>query len=465
MTLNKKIAIPLLVVVLAAATGGGWYLWNSQGASGGKEAKASEGKQQYTCAMHPFILQDKPGLCPVCNMALIKKIEQGPAGGGVLTEAEKQQAALLGEVSLSATQLVMANVATVTAEQAPLKTEVRAVGIVQYDQSRQAKVTAWISGRIDKLNVDTVGSYVSKNRPVAEIYSPELVATQQEYLLALRSQKQLGDSGISAIASDGDGLVQSAKQRLMLFGVKEKQVADLEKAGKPNIRLAIYPSQPGIVIEKLVQQGQYLNTGDVLFNIADLSRVWVEVEVYENEAAVLKIGQQVEIVAQAFAGKPYRGRVSFIYPFVDPKSRTIKLRVEMPNPGMKLKPDMFVNATIKIAAGNVLTVPDTAVIDTGLRQVLWVEKAPGRFVPREVQVGQQADGMIQILSGLTAGEKVAVSGAYLIDSESQLRGGSPGHGGPGGAAQPANGQAAGAAAPHGATPAKKGGLSVDDMNM
>ena len=464
MTLNKKIAIAL-VVVLASATGGGWYLWKHKGAGGAKEAKASEAKQQYTCAMHPFILQDKPGLCPVCNMALIKKIDQAPAGGGAMTEEEKQQAALLGEVSLSATQMVMANVATVTATQALLKKEVKAVGIVQYDQSRLAKVTAWISGRIDKLNVDTVGFYVSKNRPVAEIYSPELVATQQEYLLALRSRKQLKDSSISAIAEDGDGLVQSAKQRLMLFGVKEKQIAELEKAGKPNIRLAIYPSQPGIVIEKLVQQGQYLNTGDVLFNIADLSHLWVDVEVYENEAAEVRVGQQVEIVSQAFAGKAYRGRISFIYPFVDPKTRTIKLRVEMPNPGMKLKPDMFVSATIKIAAGNVLVLPDTAVIDTGLRQVVWVEKAPGRFVPRDVQVGQQAEGMIQILSGITAGEKVAVSGAYLIDSESQLRGGSPGQGGHGGAAEPVKGDATGAAAPPGGTPAKNGGLSVDDMSM
>ena len=476
MALNKKIAIPLVVILLASAAGGGWFLWQKKQPGTATEQKAAQGKQLYTCAMHPFIIKDRPGTCPICAMELIKKID-GAAEGGTQTAEQKQQAEMLGHVSLSPTQRVMANVATVAATQSSLNKEINAVGIVQFDQSRQAKVTAWIAGRIDKLYIDTVGAYVSKNKPVAEVYSPDLLATQQEYLLAVKSREQLKNSPISSITQSGESLVASSKQRLMLFGVKESQIAALEKSGKSNIRLPIYTPLSGIVIEKMVQQGQYVNTGDVLFNIADLSRVWAEVEVYENEFANIKVGQKAEIHSQSFPGKPFIGRVAFIYPFLDPKTRTIKVRVEMPNPGMKLKPDMFVNATIKVPLGSAIVVPVTAVIDTGKRQVLWVEMSPGMFEPREVQVGQQTDDKIQILSGLKLGDKVAVSGGYLIDSESQLKGGggqdhSKHTGGKPEGQTPASGkqQPQPGNEGHGTPavqqpPAKKDSLKMDDMKM
>ncbi len=241
MSLNKKIAIPLIFLLIAAAAGGGWYLWQQKSAktSTGKDAKVAQGKQLYTCSMHPFIIKDKPGTCPICGMELIKKID-GAAGSGPMTAEQKQQAEMIGHVSLSPTQRVMANVATIEVRRQDLNKEINAVGIVQFDQSRQAKVTAWIGGRIDRLFVDTVGSWVSKSKPVAEVYSPDLVATQQEYLLAVKSRDQLKNSPIASISQNGDGLVQSAKQRLLLFGVRENQIAQLEKAGKPNIRLPIY---------------------------------------------------------------------------------------------------------------------------------------------------------------------------------------------------------------------------------
>ena len=422
MALNKKIAIPLVVIILASLAAGGWFVWQHRGHDHAAEGTAAQVKQLFTCSMHPFIIKDKPGICPICGMELIKKID-GSADGTAQTPEQKQQAEMLGHVSLSPTQMVMANVATIEAKNQGLNKEINAVGIVQYDQSRQAKVTAWIAGRIDRLNVNAVGAFVSKNRPVAEVYSPDLLATQQEYLLAVKSRDQLKNSPIPAISQNGDGLVASAKQRLMLFGVKESQIAELERAGKPNIRLPIYTPLSGVVIEKMVQQGQYVNTGDVLFNIADLSTVWVEVEVYENEFPDIHVGQQVEIRSQSFPGKPFTGRVTFIYPFLDPKTRTVKVRLEMPNPGMKLKPDMFVNAIIKVPLGKSIVVPVTAVMDTGKRKVVWVESQPGMFEPHDVQVGQQTDDNVQILSGLKQGDKVAVSGGYLIDSESQLKGG------------------------------------------
>ncbi|MFZ2949178.1 MAG: efflux RND transporter periplasmic adaptor subunit [Desulfuromonadaceae bacterium] len=459
--MNKKIAIPLVILIVAVSVAGGllykrgWF----RDDGGGHSKLEHAAKTLYTCSMHPFIIKDKPGTCPICGMELIKKID-GATDGAAQTPEQKQQAGMLGHVSLSPTQRVMANVATVPAKQTTLDKEINAVGIVQYDQSRQAKVTAWIAGRIDKLNVTTVGAYVSKDKPVAEVYSPDLLATQQEYLLAVKSRDQLKNSPIPSISQNGDGLVASAKQRLMLFGVKESQIADLEKAGKPNIRLPIYTPQSGVVIEKMVQQGQYVNTGDPLFNIVDLSTVWVEVEVYENEFTNIHIGQRVEIRSQSYPGRPFIGRISFIYPFLDPKTRTVKARVEMPNPGMKLKPDMFVNAIIKVPLGSAIVVPVTAVMDTGKRQVVWVETSPGMFEPRDVQAGQQTDDRIQILSGLKSGDKVAVSGGYLIDSESQLKGGGVDHSQHTGGAKPdAKGQAPAAA------PAKKDTLKMDDMKM
>jgi Cu(I)/Ag(I) efflux system membrane fusion protein len=465
MALNKKIAIPLVLIILALAAGG-WYLRQQKHPGMAADQKTAQGKQLYTCAMHPFIIKDKPGVCPICGMELIKKIDS-VAGGGAQTAEQKQQADMLGHVSLSPTQRVMANVATVAAKQTIMNKEINAVGIVQFDQSRQTKVTAWIAGRIDKLHVDTVGAFVSKNQPVAELYSPDLLATQQEYLLAIKSRDQLKNSPIASIANNGEGLVSSAKERLMLFGVKEHQITAMQKAGKPNIRLPIYTPLSGIVIEKMVQQGQYVNTGDVLFNIADLSRVWVEIEVYENEFPNIRIGQHVEIRSQSFPGRPFTGRISFIYPFLDPKTRTVKVRVEMPNPGMKLKPDMFVNAVIKVPLVSAIVVPVSAVMDTGKRQLVWVESSPGMFEPRNVQVGQQTDDQIQILSGLKSGDKVAVSGGYLIDSESQLKGSSGGSM-PGmkmdGDKPMAPGQGGGKPQAQ-LPPGKKGTLEMGDMKM
>lgn len=454
MAMNKKIAIPLLILILAAAVAGGWFYKNGWFTKDGHgHTKLEHAVQLYTCSMHPFIIKDKPGSCPICGMELIKKLDSAAAEGAAQTPEQKQQADMLGHVSLSPTQRVMANVATETVKKGTLSKEINAVGIVQYDQSRQAKVTAWVAGRIDKLNVTTVGAYVSREKPVAEVYSPDLLATQQEYLLAVKSREQLKNSPIPAISQNGDGLVSSARQRLMLFGVKESQIAELEKSGKPNIRLPIYTPLSGVVIEKMVQQGQYVNVGEVLFNIADLSRVWVEIDVFENEVPFVRVGQHVEIRSSADHKVASGGTISFVYPFHDPKTHTVKARVEMANAGQKLKPDMFVNAIIKVPLVTGIVVPVTAVIDTGKRQVVWVETSPGMFEPRDVTLGERVDDRVQILSGLESGDKVAVSGGYLIDSESQLKGGGGQDHSQHGGAKP------------GEKPAKKDTLKMDDMKM
>ncbi|MEI7749164.1 MAG: efflux RND transporter periplasmic adaptor subunit [Chlorobiaceae bacterium] len=411
--MQKKTLIPLLLVLLAFAVGGGWLLWQNQHSVKTTSQKAIQRRQLYTCSMHPFIIREKPGVCPICGMELIKKIDD--------SSGSSAQPISVDHLSLSQNQRVMANVATVDATMETLNKEINAVGIVQYDQSRQAKVTAWVAGRIERLNINSVGAIVSKGKPVAEVYSPDLVAAQQEYLLAIKSRNQLNNSSFTSIAQNGEGLVAAAKERLLLLGVKASQIEALERNGNPTMRLPVFSPFSGVVIEKMVQQGQYVSAGEVLFNIADLSSIWVELEIYENESPYVHVGQQVEIRSQSLSQSSFTGRISFIYPFLDPKTRTLKARVEMANPGITLKPDMFVNAIIKQPLDSSIVVPVTAVMDTGKRQVVWVESAPGSFESREVRVGQRSNDKIQILSGLNPGDKVAVSGGYLIDSESQLK--------------------------------------------
>jgi Cu(I)/Ag(I) efflux system membrane fusion protein len=467
MNISKRTGFMLGLAILLAIGIGVGYLWFDRHSAHGPGEHADQGPTQYTCPMHPFIIKDKPGSCPICGMTLVPILK-----GGTETGSKKDREAL-SEISLSPTQQVMANVETEAAKTEPFAKEISAVGIVAYDQARQAKVTAWVAGRIDRLYVNRVGDWVSRNRPVAEVYSPDLVSAQQEYLLALKSRATLKDSPIDSISQGGEGLVASSRQKLKLMGVKDYQIASLERSGEPNIRLPIYTPLSGVVIEKLVLAGQYVNVGDPLFAIADLSTVWVDVEVYENEFPFIKIGQKVEFSSQSYPGTIFTGKVSFIYPFMDQNTRTVKVRVELPNPGGKLKPEMYMRGVVKSPEGTVLTVPVTAVLDTGKRKIVWVEKEVGSYVPRDVTTGERSGDRIRILSGLAAGEKVAVSGGYLIDSEAQLKGGTgSGHEGHAGMTE---GTQKGTATPapdaghkdHG-TPApatKSPSLDMDDMKM
>jgi Cu(I)/Ag(I) efflux system membrane fusion protein len=418
----------------------------SEAPTPGGHDHAAETKVEYTCPMHPFIIKDKPGACPICGMDLVKK-----SSGTAADAAEMER---IGQVAVSATQRVMANVAVVHAEMKPLTREIAATGIVAYDQRRQAKVTAWVAGRIDRLLVSAVGDTVAKGRPVAELYSPDLVSAQQEYLLAIRSRDRFKESPLSSVSQGGEGLVAAARQRLLLMGVTEQQIAGLEKSGQATIRLPVFTPISGVVIEKTALEGQYVNVGDPLFTVADLSSVWVEVEVFEADIAAVQPGQRVEISSTAWPGKTFKGRVLMVYPFLDPKTRTAKVRIELANDGMRLKADMFVQATIRLALPPSVVVPVASLMDTGSRQVVWVQVKDGVFEPREVKAGVRVGDRVQILQGLTKGEVVAASGAYLIDSESQLRGGpAAGHEG--------HGAAPGQPAPAG----KKDDLKMDDMKM
>jgi len=422
MTGRRVLTVMAGVVTLVLGAVG--VLWNKGWFrdDGGGHTKLEHAVELWTCSMHPFIVRDKPGTCPICGMELIRKTSGGAD--------EKGNVPSIPTVTVSPTQRVMANVRVEAVRRDRLVRTISAVGTIQYDQSRQAKVTAWVAGRIDELPVDRVGAVVTKDRPLALVYSPELYSTQQEYLLALKSREKLKSSPVEAVARSGEELVAAARKRLELFGVTQGQIERLEREGKPNILLPIHTPLSGVVVEKLVQRGEYVSVGTPLFAIADLSHVWAEIELFEDEIPHVTVGAPVTITAAALPGRRLSGRVTYLNPFVDPKTRTVRARVELPNPGLVLRPEMFVQATISIPLPPTLVVPLTAVVDTGSRTVVWVEGENGLFEPRNVTTGERSGDRVQILSGLSPGEKVAVSGAYLIDSESQLSGtrGHEGHG-------------------------------------
>jgi membrane fusion protein, copper/silver efflux system len=406
---TAKIASAGLVLVGAVVLG---YLYGSRGTTVPVGASQHAVSAQYTCPMHPFIIAEHPGSCPICNMELVKKV----SGAGISERALSN----VRHVALSPTQQVMANLATAPATVRPFSKEISATGVVAYNQERQGKVTAWLSGRLDRLLVKSVGARVDKGKPIAEVYSYEMVTAQEEYLLAYKALRLFGSTIVPTFNQNSMGTLFDAKQRLRQMGFSERQFDELQKSGKPTVRIPITSPLSGVVTEKHAQEGQFVNVGDPLFSVADLSLIWVELEVFESDLPNLKVGQEVAIVSTTLGGAPLHGRIKLIYPFLDPKTRTVKVRVELPNPGLKLKPEMYVSAQIKVPAGPSLTVAQDSVVDTGKRKVVWVETSSGIFQPREVSTGMRSGDQVQILSGLQAGEKVALKGGYLIDSESQL---------------------------------------------
>jgi Cu(I)/Ag(I) efflux system membrane fusion protein len=379
-------------------------------------ANGQAGKAVFTCPMHPFILKDKPGACPICNMEMVQKIS-----GAAISDKDMRG---VRHVALSPTQQVMANLATAAAVVKPVSREISCTGIVAYNQERQGKISAWLAGRIDRLLVKSVGSEVHKDKPVAEIYSVDLYNAQVQYLMAYKTVRILNNTVSVTFPINTHMALGDASERLRQLGFREEQFEQLQKADKPTIHVPIYSPFSGVVTEKLVREGQYVNVGEPLFSIADLSRIWVELEAFESDLPFIKVGQDVTIHSRSYPGEPFLGKIKLIYPFLDAKTRTAKLRIEIPNPGLRLKPEMYVQASIRIPQLPSLVIPAAAIMDTGTRQVVWVESGPNVFQPRDVKTGVRSGKEVQVLSGLKVGEKVAITGGYLIDSEAQLsRGG------------------------------------------
>jgi Cu(I)/Ag(I) efflux system membrane fusion protein len=326
-----------------------------------------------------------------------------------------------GTVQISPERQQLIGVKFGTVEMRPLEKVIRTVGRVDYDEKRLMTVSPKIGGWIEDLFVDFTGRYVRQGDPLLTIYSPELVSTQEEYLLALRAKKDLLKSPFSEVAGSGTSLVESARRRLKLWDITDDQIRILEETGQPKKTLTLYSPFSGFVLEKIAYKGMNVMPGQALFKLADLSVVWVYADIYEYELPFIRLGEQATIQLTYIPGETFKGKAVYIYPSLNPETRTAKVRFEFPNPHGKLKPEMYANVEIKVNLGEKLAVPDGAIIDTGLRQMAIIDKGDGYFEPREVQVASKSDGYYEVIKGLKAGEKVVTSANFLIDSESNLK--------------------------------------------
>ncbi len=330
------------------------------------------------------------------------------------------------EIPLEKQQLI--GVKTIAASVKPLQKIIRTVGRIEYDERRIATVNTKFEGWIERLYVNYTGKYVKKGEPLAEIYSPELVATQQEFLNVLKWAKPGADKDSSVgkmLSKDAEAIIEAAKQRLRLWDINDAQIKKIEEAGKPIRTLTIFSPASGYVVQKMALQGMRVMPGEKLFDVADLSTVWIVSDIYEYEVHLIKTGQTAKISLSYFPGREFSSTIDYIYPSLAGETRTAKVRFTIANPGGQLKPQMFTNVEVKINLGNKLAIPESAVIDTGIRQIVYVDKGEGYFEPREVMLGVKAEGMVEVLKGIKAGEKVASSGNFLIDSEAQLKGVKP----------------------------------------
>jgi Cu(I)/Ag(I) efflux system membrane fusion protein len=311
----------------------------------------------------------------------------------------------------------------------PLSRTIRTVGRVEYDERRFRTVNAKFEGWIEKLYVDYTGHPVKKGEPLADLYSPELLATQREYLQLLKWSREPKPDAASVtdkmVARDAASLAAAARERLKLWDISEEQIRRIGETGEPIRTLTLYSPVDGHVVQKMAVQGMKVMPGEKLFDVADIESLWVVADIYEADLPLIRPGQEAVIVLAGSPGQAYRARIDFINPSLAGETRTAKARFTIPNPGEKIKPQMYTEIEIKIDLGRKLTVSDDAVIDTGVRQIVYVDQKDGNFEPREVVLGARTEGFREVLRGLKAGEMVAASAAFLVDSEAQLRGVKP----------------------------------------
>lgn len=420
------------------------------------QAQPGEGKVLfYQDPMHPWYHSDKPGIAPDCGMKLVpvyaaEKADQPKPGErkilyyqdamnpshhsdkpGIAPDgmklvpvyASETPAAVLppGGVEISSARQQMMGVTTAKAEYRALDQTIRSVGQVAMDETRLVHVHVRTSGWIKKVFVDYTWQQVKQGDPLFTFYSPDLLATEQEYLLALRARDSLAKSSFPEIATAGASLLEAARRRLELWDLADGEIHELEQSGKPTHDFTIYSPATGYVVDRKAFPNQYVSPEMDIYQLVDLSSIWAEGEIYEADAPAVSLGQSAVLTAEALPNVALHGRLTFISPTVKPDTRTITVRMEFPNPGVKLKPGMFVNMELHRGLGRRLTVPVDAVLDSGAHQRVFVDRGKGVFEPRTVAVGARTGDYAVILSGLHAGELVVTRANFLIDSESNLR--------------------------------------------
>ncbi len=405
-----KIIFILVLLVIASYFIYTKLILSSTSKPGLQTSSTSSDIEYYHCGMHPWITSDKPNQkCPICGMTL--------------TPVYKNDKDQEGIVAIDPAMIQNIGVQTEVVSKRKLTKTIRTSGIVDYAETSETNITTKFSGYIEKLYVDYTGKPVQQGQPLFEIYSPELVAAQQEYLQAIIYKKSMSKSSETA-ALGADDLIQSAKRKLSLWDISSKQIAELEQSGVPNKALTFYSPFSGIVVEKNIFNGMQITAGMNLFKLAKLSPMWVYADVYENELSFVKVGDQAILELPYNEGETLQGKVSFIYPNMQDKSRTAKVRIEVPDIHSVLKKDMYVTVNIHPTLfTNAIAIPEQSIIHSGVRNLIVVSLGNGKFRSVEVKLGVLADGYYEIKEGLKEGDIIVTSSQFLIDSESNLKAG------------------------------------------
>jgi RND family efflux transporter MFP subunit len=414
----------------------------------------------WRCPMHPEIIKKGPGKCPICGMDLVPVYEEAPAAAPAASAAgapkerkikywvdpmnpnyirdkpgkapcgmdlvpvyEEEGGAGPGTITVSPAAIQSMGVRTAKVEIRPLSRLTLAVGTVTFDERNLNVITTKVDGWVDRLYVNATGDPVRRGQTLLSIYSPELVSAQEEYLLALRNLKAMKNSPVKELAEGAQRLAAASRRRVAYFDISAAQINALEQTGQIKKHLTLFSPANGIVTKRMTTQGMYAKAGMPLLEVADLSTIWVDADIYQYELPWIKVGQTVTMSLEYLPGESFQGKIDYIYPYLKEATRTAKVRLRFPNPRLKLKPEMF--AQVKIESPvihNAVVVPSDAVIDTGLKQHVFIALGQGRFEPREVKLGVLGnDGRREVLAGLKGGEDVVTSAQFMLDSESRFR--------------------------------------------
>jgi Cu(I)/Ag(I) efflux system membrane fusion protein len=456
-----------MVVILATGFGAGLAFHSWRAPRGPAQEKGGRKILYWHDPMHPAYKSDKPGIAPDCGMRLEpvyadvgatpaaqpaanRKIVHyrdptapqytsdrpglNPETGNDLEPVYEGDAASMppGTVQISAEKQQLIGVTYGTAEYARGAQVVRAVGRVTVDETRIAHVHTRVEGWIERVLVDYTGQIVKEGQPLLTIYSPEMLATQQEYLLALRAQDILSESTIRGVRQDNESLVRVARKRLELWGLGADDIGRIARTGEPLTNITVHAPISGYVATRNAFLKQKITPDTELYTIVDLSRVWIMADVFEADAALVHVGQGASLSLSSDPRTRFQAKVSYIQPQMNAQTRTLQVRLELENPKGEIKPEMFANVDFHVSSKSRLTVPANAVINAGLRQTIFVDRGNGFLEPRNVQTGERLGDRIEIVSGLRPGERIATSGVFLIDSESQLKAAASGTGSDGG---------------------------------